>query len=150
MTTPRQIHSTPTTLPHLMFFLTSIQDKKNVLFFQLVDYLPGDESISITSLPENNIVVGEEKLLPAHPNPARSSDEITIGFTLPSSAADVTLELFDINGRSVALWLDGEPYAPGRHLVRRFVPAGLPAGSYIYRLTTSNGAAVSKVLELVR
>ena len=56
--------------------------------------------LSLTSLTENNIVLGDEKLLPAHPNPARSSDEITIGFTLPSLAAEVTLELFDINVQS--------------------------------------------------
>jgi hypothetical protein len=125
-------------------------DEMYALFFQYVNYLPGDESITITSLTENNIVMGEEKLLPAHPNPARFSDEITIGFTLPSSEAKVTLELFDMNGRSVVLWLNDELYAPGRHLVHRFFPAGLPSGSYIYRLTTSNGASVSKVLELVR
>jgi hypothetical protein len=140
----------PNNPPQDMWFGDLTTDEMYVMFFQFVDYLPGDESISINSLTENNIVMGDDKLLPAHPNPARSSDEITIGFTLPSSAADVTLELFDINGRSVALWLDDAPYSPGRHLVRRFVPAGLPAGSYIYRLTTSNGAAVSKVLELVR
>ena len=140
----------PNNPPQDMWFGDLTTDEMYVMFFQFVDYLPGDESISINSLTENDIVMGDEKLLPAHPNPARSSDELTIGFTLASSAADVTLELFDINGRSVALWLDDVPYAPGRHLVRRFVPAGLPAGSYIYRLTTSNGAAVSKVLELVR
>ena len=125
-------------------------DEMYVLFFQYVEYLPGDESITISSLIENNIVMGEDKLLPAHPNPARFSDEITIGFTLPSSSAEVTLELFDMNGHSVVLWLNEAPYAPGSHLVRRSIPAGLSSGSYIYRLTTSNGAYVSKVLELVR
>ena len=113
----------PNNPPQDMWFGDLTTDEMYVMFFQFVDYLPGDESISINSLTENDIVMGDEKLLPAHPNPARSSDEITIGFTLASSAADVTLELFDINGRSVALWLDDRTIRTGPPLSAPLCPS---------------------------
>jgi hypothetical protein len=120
------------------------------MFFQFVPYQPGDEDISISSLEEAGIVLGECKLFPAWPNPTNSSSEITIGFSLPTSPAEITLELFDINGRSIALWLDSEPFSSGRHLIRRTLPSGMSPGSYIYKISTADGTfSKSKVLEVI-
>ena len=88
-------------------------------------------------------------MLPAWPNPTKPSAEINIGFSIPNLPLDITLELFDINGRSTALWLDDEPYSNGRHIISRTLPSDLSPGSYIYKLTTSDGYSMSKVLEVV-
>jgi hypothetical protein len=140
----------PNNPPQAMWFGDYTTDEMYVMFLQFVPYQTGDESISISSLDENDIVLGEDNMLPAWPNPARSSDEITIGFTLPSSAAEVSIELLDINGRSVAFLLKEKKYAPGRHLIRTSLPSGVSTGSYVYRMTTSNGVSMSKLLEIVR
>ena len=131
-----------------MYFGDYTTDEMYVMFFQYVSYQDGDEDISITALEEANIVFEECKLLPAWPNPTSASTEVSIGFSIPNSPSEITLELFDINGRSIALWLDNTPFSNGRHLIRRTLPADLSPGSYIYKLTTSDGYSSSKVLEV--
>ena len=140
----------PNNPPEDMYFGDLTSDEMYVMFFQFVPYQPGDEDISISSLEEEGIVYGECKLFPAWPNPTNSSNEITIGFSLPNSPANITLELFDINGRSIALWLDDEPFSSGKHLIRRTLPPGMSPGSYIYKLSTADGTfSSSKVLEVI-
>ncbi len=65
-----------------------------------------------------------------YPNPFNQST--TIGYSL-ETAADVTLEVFDLLGRRVEKIVSGQQ-APGRHEVR-FDGAALTNGMYIYRLT---------------
>jgi hypothetical protein len=140
----------PNNPPEDMYFGDLTSDEMYVMFFQFVPYQPGDEDISISSLEEEGIVFGECKLFPAWPNPTNSSNEITIGFSLPNSPANITLELFDINGRSIVLWLDDEPFSSGKHLIRRTLPTGMSPGSYIYKLSTADGTfSSSKVLEVI-
>jgi hypothetical protein len=140
----------PNNPPEDMYFGDLTSDEMYVMFFQFVPYQPGDEDISISSLEEEGIVYGESKLFPAWPNPTNSSNEITIGFSLPNSPANITLELFDINGRSIVLWLDDEPFSSGKHLIRRTLPPGMSPGSYIYKLSTADGTfSSSKVLEVI-
>jgi hypothetical protein len=140
----------PNNPPEDMYFGDLTSDEMYVMFFQFVPYQPGDEDISISSLEEEGIVYGESKLFPAWPNPTNSSNEITIGFSLPNSPANITLELFDINGRSIVLWLDDEPFSSGKHLIRRTLPTGMSPGSYIYKLSTADGTfSSSKVLEVI-
>jgi hypothetical protein len=74
---------------------------------------------------------GAEQVLlgPSHPNP--TSGPATITFELPQ-AADVSLRLYDVSGREVALLLNGQQ-SRGRHVVpvpaERFAP-----GAYYYVL----------------
>jgi hypothetical protein len=138
----------PNNPPLPMQFGDFTTDEMYVVFFQYVDYLPGDENISISNLPDNmEFTFTESKLLPAWPNPAASSASITIGFHIAEASGDVSLELFDINGKSVATWLDSESYAPGYHLVNPTL-GDLPSGSYVYRFSTSNGFSTSKILQV--
>jgi glucose/arabinose dehydrogenase len=66
----------------------------------------------------------------AYPNPTRG--EATIGFSLKRPAV-ITLTLLDVTGREVRKVLDGKLYQAGAQSVT-FDIAGLPSGSYIYRL----------------
>jgi hypothetical protein len=138
----------PNNPPQDMYFGDYTTDEMYVIFFQYVPYQEGDEDISITALEEASIVFEECTLLPAWPNPTSASTEVSIGFSLPNLPSEITLELFDINGRSIALWLDNESFSNGRHLIRRTLPGDLSPGSYIYKLTTSQGYSSSKVLEV--
>jgi len=124
-------------------------DEMYILFFQYVNYLPGDEDISISNITETtDFVYSSDKLLPAWPNPASSSSHTTVGFHVASSGTSVTLELFDINGRLVSTWLDSQSYPSGYHLVSPALD-NIPAGSYLYRLSTSSGFSSSNVLQVL-
>jgi hypothetical protein len=138
----------PNNPPQPMWFGDFTTDEMYIIFFQYVNYLPGDEDISISSVPDNmEFSFAESKLLPAWPNPAVKSSSITIGFHVAEGAGEVSLELFDINGKNVATWLDSENYSPGYHLVNP-VLGDLPSGSYVYRFSTSNGYSTSQVLQV--
>ena len=140
----------PNSPPLPMTFGDYTTDEMYVLFLQYVNYLPGDEDISISNVPSNmDFVYSADKLLPAWPNPASSSSQITVGFHVASSGTSVTLELFDINGRIISTWLDSQLYPSGYHLISPALE-GLPAGSYMYRLSTSAGFSASNVLQIVR
>lgn len=68
-----------------------------------------------------------------YPNPFNPAT--VISFELPA-ASDVTLEVFDILGRRVAVLLDGTVSA-GRHEVQ-FDASNLSSGMYIYRIRANN------------
>jgi len=72
---------------------------------------------------------GEIRLGPAYPNPARES--VTIRFAV-EDPTDITLSLFDVLGRRVAVLVEGEQQAGERTV--SFRTAHLPAGVYLYRL----------------
>jgi hypothetical protein len=71
-------------------------------------------------------------LLPNVPNPAREAT--TVRFALPQ-AAEVTLEVYDLLGRRVALLLDGERLAANTHEVL-FNASDLSGGTYVVVLRT--------------
>jgi trimeric autotransporter adhesin len=78
----------------------------------------------------------------AHPNPF--GDVTTVQFALPE-ASDVTVRLFDVNGREVATIMDREHRTAGPQQVT--LHAGrLPAGLYLYRVQTTHGQAEGKVV----
>jgi len=140
----------PNSPPQPMTFGDFTTDEMYIIFFQYVNYLPGDEDISISDVSETmDFVYSSDKLLPAWPNPASSSSNITIGFHVESSGTSVTLELFDLNGRLVSTWLDASSYPSGYHLISPTL-SDLPVGSYVYRLSTSAGFSASNVLQVVR
>ncbi len=102
--------------------------------------------VVITSMegPENDIPSGY-KLQQNYPNPFNPTTEI--GFKLPTSTK-VTLEVFDILGRRVALIEDQKVFSAGSHQIT-FDAKALSSGLYIYRLRTGN-VTMSKKMILVK
>ncbi len=81
------------------------------------------------------------KLFGAYPNPFNPA--ATIAFALPQ-AANVSLKMFDVNGREVALLAQGW-YNPGFHQVR-FEAGELPSGIYFCRLKAGKRSFTGKML----
>lgn len=79
-----------------------------------------------------------------HPNPFTTSTTLTYSL---DEAATVTLTVYDVLGREVAVLEDG-PRPAGRHTTRWAAPQ-LPAGVYVVRLTAGDFSATRKAL-LVR
>lgn len=103
---------------------------------------PAIVSAENPATPAEGILLGQN-----HPNPAGvSSPGTVITFTLPQGA-DIRCEVFTLLGERVATLADGWHRA-GEHRVR-FSAAGLPAGTYVYRLTSGADRA-QKLLTIVR
>lgn len=79
-----------------------------------------------------------------YPNPFNPTT--TIRFTLPA-ASDVTLTVFDMHGRAVAVVAEGRLDA-GAH-TRSFDASHLASGQYLYRLE-GGGVTLSRVMQLVK
>ena len=84
-------------------------------------------------------------LTPNSPNPFRGST--TIHFALPA-ATDVTIEVYDLRGRRVALVTDNQPMSAAKHEVS-FEAGDLPSGSYLVVLRTSRHTE-ARMMTLVR
>ena len=136
----------PSDPPETMFWGDFTTEEMFVLFLQYVPYQEGDTDI-VLSGPDNNtmVVYQHDNLFPAWPNPA-AQGEVKVGFHLRQDA-EVTLSLFDIQGREVKQWIQGVNMPSGRHL-ETFNVDGLPSGTYIYRLRTSTGTVRSAQLQL--
>lgn len=91
-----------------------------------------------TGLPEATVLAQN------YPNPFNPSTQIPF---MLAEAGPVTLEVFDVLGRRVALLADGELPA-GAH-VRPFDAGGLAGGVYMYRLTAS-GSTLTRKMSLLR
>jgi len=78
---------------------------------------------------------------PAYPNPF--NPETTISFALPS-AVDVSLVIYDVQGRKVAVLIDGWMEAGNNTLT--FNAANLPSGVYFAYLTAGSHKATMKLL----
>ncbi|MBK9226206.1 MAG: T9SS type A sorting domain-containing protein [Ignavibacteria bacterium] len=76
-----------------------------------------------------------------YPNPFNPTTNIN--FSLPKSGL-VTLKIYDISGREVAVLLN-EVKSAGSYLVG-FNAAGLPSGAYFYRLTSGNFSETKKMM----
>ncbi len=83
------------------------------------------------------------------PNPFNPSTEIA--FALPAPSA-VSLEIYDVSGRSVARLIAGAELSAGWHQVdwqgRDDAGRPSPSGVYFYRLVSENGIATRKMLLL--
>ncbi len=96
--------------------------------------------------------VADEDVLPAgfaleqnYPNPFNPST--SIHFAVPE-AGQVRLAVFDVTGREVAVLVD-RPMEAGSHSVTWSAAAGLPSGTYLYRLT-AGGVSQTRLLTLVK
>ena len=95
--------------------------------------------------PETPGLAGATWLLPNAPNPFASSTEIR--FELPE-ASEVTLEVYDMLGRRVALLADGEAMPAAEHAVD-FQADDLSAGNYLVVLRTPSHAE-ARTITIVR
>lgn len=109
-------------------------------------YVPGSPTPLIT--PTN--VASEDEVLPGSfvleqnfPNPFNPTT--SIAYTV-QSAGHITLEVFDLLGRSVSVLVDGV-VAAGDYTTQ-FDAAALPSGMYLYRLTSGNQATTRKMMLL--
>ena len=97
-------------------------------------------------------IENQSRFLPAaftlrqnHPNPFNATTEISFDL---KRTANVTLEVFDLNGRKISTLLNGKQKA-GTHWVR-FDGNRLASGVYFYRLKTEGGIAQTKKMILLR
>ncbi|MDM7915398.1 MAG: T9SS type A sorting domain-containing protein [Candidatus Eisenbacteria bacterium] len=89
-------------------------------------------------------------ILGAQPNPFRVSTEIVFAVSPAASRDPIRLELFDVQGRRIATFVDGSR-APGEHTVRFDAARGAEAGGpgiLFARLTTSEGTVQRKLIRL--
>ncbi|MBU1881351.1 T9SS type A sorting domain-containing protein [bacterium] len=99
------------------------------------DHIVGVKEVNVGALPT------EYALHPAHPNPF--NPVTTISYALPQ-ADQVTLKVFDINGRAVATLVEGYRVA-GNYDVT-FDAQGLASGVYVYQINTSNFTSTGKMI----
>jgi hypothetical protein len=85
------------------------------------------------------------RLADARPNPFNPAT--TIEYTLPVRA-HVTLEVFNVVGRRVAVLADGVMTAGAHRAV--WDARGMPSGIYVYRLKTRDGLVGTKKALLVK
>jgi hypothetical protein len=137
----------PNNPPQPMWFGDFTTDEMYIVFFQYVNYQPGDEDITISGIEENDFTYQESRMFPAWPNPAPANSTITVGFHIPNDGLEVSVDLYDINGRLIGSWLNGQSYPQGYHLINPQI-GSLETGSYVYRLTTSDGYSISKTLQV--
>jgi hypothetical protein len=79
-------------------------------------------------------------LIQVHPNPFNSATTITFTMTAPTQA---TLTVYDLFGRRVET-LTNEWYDAGNHQLR-WLPSGVPSGSYWLHLQANNTKIATKV-----
>lgn len=109
-------------------------------------YVPGSPTPLITPTnvaSEDEAVPGSFRLEQNFPNPFNPTT--SIAYTV-QSAGHITLEVFDLLGRSVSVLVDGV-VAAGDYTTQ-FDAAQLPSGMYLYRLTSGNQATTRKMMLL--
>lgn len=97
---------------------------------------------------DNPTIVDEEPTLPSryalqqnYPNPFNPSTSIR--FSLPRRSV-VSLEVYDLLGKSVATLIDKQAYAAGEHAVQ-FKARDLPTGIYFYQLRAGSFVQTRKL-----
>ena len=108
--------------------------------YKLIPSSPMDVVLSGTSS-EDEILPSSFALDQNYPNPF--NPVTTISYQVPSTGL-VTLEVFDLLGRSVRVLVDGT-VAAGQYTVD-FEAANLPSGVYLYRLTAGENVETKKML----
>lgn len=95
----------------------------------------------VTSLP---VMEGEGLLRASYPNP--TSGDVSIPFEMPA-AGMARLAVYNLLGQEVAVLVDGSLPQGGK--VFHMDASRLPAGAYVYRLTTDRGVE-SRLMTVVR
>jgi hypothetical protein len=111
-----------------------------------VDFNGTAQALGVQSIPvmqHDPTTVTEYRLYPNYPNPFNPTT--TIAFDL-AEAGQVSLKVYDIMGREVAVLANG--YLPaGRHRLV-FDAQGLPSGLYMFKLTAGNFSDMKKMVLL--
>jgi hypothetical protein len=108
-------------------------------FYPEISFVPvGGLSVTSDNTPMATI------LMQNYPNPFNPTT--TINYTL-DAFSDVSLRVFDLLGREVAMLVDGQQ-SVGRHEVQ-FDASGLSSGMYIYRLE-ANGLTITRKMMLMK
>jgi hypothetical protein len=128
----------PNSPPQTVFWGDLTGDEMFLGFFDYVPYQTGDENIVLGS-DELSINDGDTKMYPIYPNP--SSNEIKVGFTLREEE-DVTITVYDINGKVVETLEQDSYYMKGQHLIT-YNTSRLNAGTYRVAVTI-NGKQISE------
>ncbi|CAN5280399.1 hypothetical protein BH23BAC3_BH23BAC3_06140 [soil metagenome] len=81
-----------------------------------------------------------------YPNPFNPTTNIS--FSLPGRA-EVSLQVYDVMGREVAILANRQTFTGGRHTLA-FDASNLASGMYIYRMTIDNGMALSRKMMVVK
>jgi hypothetical protein len=113
-----------------------------------VDGSPGEVNMAIElvtqlglSIDETDNLPTQTKLMANYPNPFNPTTQIP--FSLAESG-NVTLEVFDLTGKRVALLADGQ-FSQGNHAVM-FSAESLASGVYVARMTTGQSIQTIKLM----
>lgn len=89
-----------------------------------------------------NVEIEATAIMSSYPNPTTGASKVS--FTVPSTEM-TTLEVYDMNGRSVAT-IFNQVAEKDQAYVIDFNGANLPNGVYIYRLTTTDSTIIDKFM----
>jgi len=127
---------------------------------EVVGWMVFDTPGNITATTNNNLIAGEETETPQevaeeskvdqtdalsirnYPNPF--SGYTTIEYTLKADS-DVTLTILDLNGRQIAVLVDGRQQTVGTHTAT-FDGSSYPAGMYYYTIRAGEYAGTQKMI----
>ncbi|MES2387173.1 MAG: T9SS type A sorting domain-containing protein [Bacteroidota bacterium] len=136
-------HHNPFNPPQWTSFGSSSFAEMMLLTIGFVPYNIGDEDISLET--GEPIATGLKKvppLLTAYPNPTKGRVEINYNL---AAAGNGACEILDLNGRVIkALNADIQLHAGVNSYSADFT--GLKAGIYLFRISTPDGNAVSKII----
>ncbi|MCI0706236.1 MAG: T9SS type A sorting domain-containing protein [Ignavibacteriae bacterium] len=102
------------------------------------------ENDPTTGIPGQDEVPVHFTLTQNYPNPFNPSTKLTYGVPVE---AKVTLEVFDVLGRRVAVLVEGKRQLAGTYTID-FDASNLVSGVYFYRLTTPHNAITKKMVLL--
>lgn len=130
------------TNPHVLPVMVNAADK---IYLSSSSYLnfPVTSGGTVFVSNSGNNKVNEYSVLSNYPNPFNAMT--VISYSIPK-ASKVSLRVFDLKGRQVAILFEGTREA-GEHTAR-FDGTNLSSGIYFYRLTANNTIRVNKMLLL--
>jgi len=85
-------------------------------------------------------------LTPNYPNPFNSTTNIE--FSIPEGD-EVTIEVYDITGRRIAILIHSQPLTAGEYTIP-FDASALASGIYIYRVQLNSGPSLTDTMILVK
>lgn len=135
--------------PQMVTWGEGTEDEMYYLPFVYVPYESGDENIvfeedsSLTSVLDGmGIGMPNSKIYAPYPNPA--GRDVKIGFSL-GEAKKVTIELLDLNGKTVRMIKDDTFYSMGQHTIE-FNTDELAKGIYTIAVKSNDGVMTEKLI----
>lgn len=116
----------PNTPPDWVFWGDFTGDEMFLGFFDYVPYQSGDEDL-VLSTEDLTLTQEETSVYPVFPNPAPDG-EVKLGFSM-STGKNISLRIYDSNGKVVDAIETDVYYAKGQHL-HTYNTSGLAAGTY--------------------